>query len=493
MKPPGLSLKLALCLLAGLAAPLFGQAEDDLASSVEAFRQKVAAKQTAQPQAQNLAQLSMQLKALQGMISREEYEAAGEAVARLEQYAAMLELGDEWTQFSEALGKSLKQRDEQALGKWRGEVDKLVTDTKKACQEAKDSAELDPLLVRCAALQMRRERGANILTQQTRRKLEGVAAALSNWTNYLDFRDAGNVKRANEVLRNLTNNDSQYPVLTASQINKSFLTDTSSAPNARTAFAQVFAGLKTPEDLPGAIERLQNIAALPDNMELNMLRNEQKRLDNLLQAWEAVKRGDDAAASKILERMQQGGGMEEAQAYYDSLKSQILGRVIQNKAPAWTKLTLNPGEEPAAFFGRVLDELNAKGDYPTMIEVMKYADQINRPPGNGGYTKDRMVLDQFLAGQRFENVGDVQAAVTNYRLVVGSPMSKYIPTGRAEESLKKLYEKNPEAFKNNDSALTEEIRALRQQVMMLLQRSYSAQPGTYPPGFVPPNVVPPGR
>lgn len=113
-----------------------------------------------------------------------------------------------------------------------------------------------------------------------------------------------------------------------------------------------------------------------------------------------------------------------------------------------------------------------------MLEVMKFSDQISRSVPGASFGRDRIAIDQFLAAQRFEGIGDTLAAVTNYRLVVAAPAGKYTPTAQAQESLKKLQEKNPEIFKSYEGAVMEELRGLRQQIHILLGRSSG---GRFPP------------
>lgn len=480
MKLPNFPAKSAILFVLMLGSLPIARASGDVNGDLEALRKKIAAKEAEKPrQSMGGRQLSLQIKQLQALIARADYERAQQMLGNLAEYGLDPELQEEWAQVFELLGKELQKLQVASMEKWRGEVDQLVADAKKGCMEATSSADLDSLLVRCAALQMRREQQNNVLGERTTRKLMGAASTLSAWANYLDCRDSGNIKRANEALRGLRTNDSNYPVLSVKEIECRFITDDAESLNVRSALGKVFEGMKSPEDLPAALERLKTLSANPMNPELGNLRSEQNRILLIQQAWEAAKKGDDETASRSLERMASSGGFDDAQAYYEPLKRQVLGLVLQRKAEKWTKLPRNEDEGTPAYLGRILDELQGKEDYATMIEVMRFSDQISRPGQTGNFASDRGSMERFLAAQRFENSGDVPAAVTNYRFVVGSPPGKYVPLARSQEALKNLQEKFPEAFKSNEGALMEEMRGLRQQMQMLLGRTQGGRP--FPP------------
>jgi hypothetical protein len=469
-----------LALLAVFTLVTLRASASEVTDNLETLRKKLAAKEAERTQqSPGGSPTSQQIKMIQGLIARADYDKAQQLLGNVSNYGLPPEFQEEWMQVVDALGKDLEKLQAESMEKWRSEVDLLVADSKKGCLDAKNSADLDPLLIRCAALQMRREQQNNILGERTYRKLTGTASTLSSWANYLDFRDAGNIRRANETLRSLMTNESIFPVLTVQEIDARFLVDGAETLNSRSALAKVFEGVKSADDLPAALERLKVYSSSPMNPELSALRNEQKRMEAVQQAWEMVKKGDDSTALKTLDRMNSFGGMEEAQSYYEPLKRQIFRKALQSKAQAWSKLSQNSDEDAPAFLDRILDELQGRQDYAAIIEVMKFSEQINRTGQAGTSAQDRTALENFLAAQRFENAGDDLAAVTNYRLVVGAPSGKYVPTARAEEALKKLKEKNPEVFKNYEGALMEEMRSMRQQIQMLLGRTSGARP--YPP------------
>lgn len=479
-----LPLCLALPLFAILTVPTTKGGDEPSQVSLEVLRKKIAAKEAERAQQpQGGSQLSGQLKLLQSLIERGDLARASQMLDNnMLAYGLPPELQEEWIRIVEQLRKELENKQAEATEAWRKEIDQLVAETKAACLSAKSSVDLDPLLIRCAALQMCQDRRNTVQSERSGRKLSGAASLLETWADFLDFRDAGNTKRANDILRNLRTNNSNFPILSVQDIDGRFVLNDADSLTVREAFPKIFHGVASPDDLPGALDRLKSLAANPMNPELNSLRTEQRRLEAVMQAWEAVKNGDDASALKALERANNSGGFDDASSYYEPLKSRILSTVMQRKTQSWSKLTLNPGEEPAAFLGRILDELQTKGDYPTMVEVMKFSDQMSRPNGVGAFTAERQAIERFRAGQRLEAAGDPLGAMTNYRSVIASAGGKYVPTAQAQEAFKKLQEKNPELFKSADAALLEEIRSLKMMIQSMMARMGAGRPPYPMPG-----------
>ena len=359
------------------------------------------------------------------------------------------------------------------LEKWTSDIDALVKDTRKTCLEAKGSEDLDPLLLRCSALQMQATRSGDVMNERLNFKLEGLVHTLSAWTEYLDFHNAGDGKHANESLRKLTTNSVSFPVLTLKEI-EGRMVESDAQIDAQTALARVFEGVQSPDDLPKALERLQTYTRNQQNLQLNSLGGEAPHVSAYIDAWKVAQAGDTASAVVTLNRY--FGGLEAAQRYYTPIKEQIEAYLLRAKMSAWTKLTQNPNESVQAYLGRVLEDLKARGDYGTILEVMAFAGQVDRSANTLFSSSERQAIEQFLAGQRFEKVGDGLAAVTSYRIVVGLPAGKYSPTDLAVEALKRLQTKYPEAFKSYEGVVLEQLRALGQQFQFLQQ----ARPPGYP-------------
>ncbi len=209
-------------------------AADDASTSLESFRKKIAAQETDQQRQQSGGiSFSSQIKILQATIAREEYDQATSMLDNLGRYGLPSALQEEWPQIVDSLKKEIAVKQAGSLDKWRKEIESLIVDTRKTCLEAKGSADLDSLLVRCAALQMRRSSQNNVLAERTNRKLVGAASTISTWANFLDLRETGNGKRANEVLRSLISGQSDFPILKVEEIQAHLITDTAELLNTR--------------------------------------------------------------------------------------------------------------------------------------------------------------------------------------------------------------------------------------------------------------------
>jgi hypothetical protein len=443
----------------------------DVMDDLEGFRQKIAAAE-AKPSADNPvfrgAQLySIQLKQLENLIKRDDDDRAVQLLESSANYGLPPQFQDEWQRISALLTEELEKRKAGRLEKWAASVDQLVKDTKKTCLEAKAPEDLDGLLLRCSAAQMQANRGSDVMNERLSHKLQGVVQTLSGWASYLDFRNAGDKQRANNILRGLISNGFAFPILTVQEI-ESKLADVADAQmDIRTAIAKVFAGINSPDDLPTALERIQSYSGNPQNQQFNQLRTEAPRISAYMEAWKSAQAGDATTALAMLNRSL--SSLEEAQRYYTPIKGQIESRVLKDKVGAWTKLPQNPNEAPRDYLARILDEMKERADYATMLEVMAFASEVERTGKTLASLANRQAIEQFLAGQRFEKVGDGVAAITSYRLVVGLPASKYAPTDKAAEALTGLLTKYPEAFKSYEGVLSEQIRGLSQQIQMLQQ------------------------
>lgn len=459
------------------------RAEESSEKQLEAFRKKVAEAEAAlgtKNPYSGEGRASAQLQMLQMTIARGGYQNAMEMLERAVAYGIPPALQDDWLKLADQLSRDLVNRKAAEMEKLRVDVDQLVKDSRTACEEAKNSSDLDVIIVRCAALQAEREQGNTILNERISNKLNGTAKTLAAWAKYLDFRDAGNTKAANEALRSLTGSNSEFPLLSVETINARFAPNPPENVNGAAAMKQLFGGATSPDDIPKIIERLKAYLANPLNAQSNMsLQTELNRLEALEFVRSSMEKGDFDAALAGLGRFS-NSGLVETQELYVPIRSQLETLVLQNQVKKWTALTLNPGEDNAGFVSRIIDELSAKGEYAKLIEVLAFSDKVNRgqPNPSGTATSsvaERTAIERFLAAQRFESAGDLVAAANNYRAVVATAGPR-VPTKQAEEALKSILEKNPEIAKNTDGLVLEELRSLRQQMQMMMNRGMNGRP-----------------
>jgi hypothetical protein len=449
-----------------LSHPLI--ANEELAAKVRAFEKKTAALDgSGAERSPARMQSAPQLKTLAALLSRGDYEKARQLIGSVGVYDLSPELQQEWLEIAAAMNAELDKLKAAALEEWRVKVDALVKEAREACLAAKSSADIDPILVRCAALQMQRLGQENVLGQRAARKLAGVIATLESWMNFLDFRAANNGKAANDILRTLAANQTQFPVVTIPEIQAHFTADEAGKLTMQQALAHVYAGVKTPDELPAAIDRLGAVMKDPMNPELQSLNSELTRLETLRSAWDAAKKGADDAASRALAVVQTYGMAPEMQVRFEQLRNQVARRALESSLKAASGLELQPDEDLAVYARRVLDRFQEKGDYAAMLTAMKSADALAAPGRPDSFAQDRLTIENFLSAQRFEAIGDILAAVTGYRLVVGASGGRYAPTKPAGEALQRLREKHPDVFKDFQGVVLEELRQLRQQIQAI--------------------------
>jgi hypothetical protein len=354
--------------------PLHAEVTDDL----ENFRKKAAEEESKAP-ADALPrgpQLSLQIKQIENLIKRGNEEQAMVALENLGIFGLPPALQEEWQHLGPLLSEELEKSKARRLEKWTASIDQLVKDTRKACLEAKTSDDLDALLLRCSNLQMQADRNRTVMTERLSRKLQGVAQTLTSWTSYLDYQNAGDGKKANEALRSLTNGNSQFPVLTIKDMESRFADVADGQMDIRRIAARVFDGINTPDDMPKALERLQSYSRGALASQGNSLGTEVTHVTAYIDAWKAAQAGDLATAMAALSRS--FGGYEDIQRYYAPIKAQIEGRLVQDKAKGWTKLTPNPSEPARNYLLLIVDELKERGYYITMLVVMSFATKIDR-------------------------------------------------------------------------------------------------------------------
>jgi hypothetical protein len=476
-----------------LLVPIKARAENELADKVHAFAQKVAAsqEQASKPptgdekdpaalarrdyeqreRQESGRRFTTQSKLLEAALRRDDFEAALQLTRDAGNYPLRADLTEQWSDLLVGVVDGVEKQSKEAQEKWYATVNELVKEAHDTCLAATHSTDLDSLLLRVAATQMRRSRRDTILSQRGDEKLSGVTLTLQNWARYLDHRDAGNVKTANEVLRSFGANASQFPVLAAGELKSKWLsvgTENSLAENAKI----ILGDLKMPDDLPGVLDRWKKLLQDP---QLSPTGNSYDnsvtaRLETMQKAFAALQLGDDQTALRFLNSTSFEGGQPDLVPYFTSLKNKLFDSVVAARVKSVAGLEPDRERGWAELLQRAMERLQDKGDYNGVLELQKVQESLDRRPGNAESTS----IQHFLAAQRFEAAGDILSAIIEYRTVVATPTGKFIPQKEASDGLKRLQERNPEAFKGYEGAVLQELRNLRQQLQIL--------PNRFPPG-----------
>lgn len=470
-----LARRLSLSLLC-LSLPLIASA-DDIDQQIDAIRQKVLASSPGDknnPQAAMVQERALAvLASAQQMIRRGDYENAAQTLDQVTPYLPPNMQAD-WQKFSKQFTASLEKEKATQIENRQKEATALVEAVRKGCLEAKTSADLDSLFVRCAAAQGERNMGSDALSQRVQEKIMSSGATLQAWAKYLDFRDAGDARAANASLKRLTENNSGIPILKIEEINARYLPVVSDEMNPSAAFLSLATGLKSPADLPALKTKMEAYMATPKNQMVNgVFSSELNRIQGLMNVQDLITKKDYATALTQLSRWN-SSGRDDTLSFYEPICTQLRDEIFANILSKWTTRKKAPDEDDQVFIDSVIDELAAKGDYAQIVELLKASETLQRtrpnpPSGNTSTYGERTAIEQFLAAQRFEEAGDYLGAITNYRFVVAAK-GPHIPTDKAQAALKSLLEKYPDMAKNQDGLLIQEMQSLRQEMRMLMGR-----------------------
>ncbi len=457
------------------------QTSDSLLKQLRAFDAKITGqpteKEIAEHEAQRALHFQLQLKSLIAMIVRAEYDKAHQMVVSGSFNHVPPAVFQDWAELSHSLVTDLEKLKQEQLQTWVARVDQLVEDAREQLLAATSAGDLDPLLMRTATLQMQRLGQDNAVGQRALKKLEGVAATLERWMAFLDYSFASNSKAANESLERLINNQGQFPVLTMPEIRARLIIDSPDDKMTLTgAITYVFDPIQSPADVPEARERLQEVLATGAN-ELQTLRAEREAMEMVQAAWEALQKGDEAAALGHVKRMGTRGSSSATEPYYQRLRDHITELAHTRQMLAATGVERGKNESFSAYFEKLTGEAYAAADFSKVLELMSLHESVDRSEASSNFG-DRSTIEKFLAAQRFEAAGDIPMAIGAYRDVVGaSRPGPYAPLQLAQDALSRLKEQYPTLFEDLDGVVLQELRAMRHQLLRMQQTQGRGGPG----------------
>ena len=468
--------------LFAFAAATLG-APDDITERLRAFSEK-AASQTAAASSSVISRsergsVTSQLKMLSGLITRGDFERAQQLISSAPVHGPSPELQTEWNELSLVLLEQIEKAKAKAVEELRVQVDALVNDVRTACLNATTSAEVEPLLIRAAALQMRRSGQENAVAQRVSQKLSAAASLVETWCRYLDLTKAGKADQGTEVLRSLLRDGSQFPILTVAEIGAKLASASKAARTDRKQLTpreraqKLFDPINTPEDLPAAVERLEVIRAESESGQRAPFDAEDRLLQQAMDATSAAKRGDYLP----IVRLMPGSGEPEVARFIARLQDAVVRPRLAEilRAPAEVQLTAEDNAQ--TYLDRILANWQSKANYAGIVDTLRGAERLGTLVA--ALPTDRLITEKFLAAQRFDNAGDAISAVNAYRSVAGATGTRYAPVQAAADALTRLQAKQPEVLKDYQGVILQELREIRE----ILQR----QPN-YPAGYPRPGV-----
>lgn len=452
------------CLVWICLAPLL---QGEPLAQLEAFSKKLETS-TPSPQDQSdyRSNVMQALALIRLSLKQGDYEQARQSLRSFNGYRLPPEIQKEWAELTGSVLQQINELEEKATAQWQADVDQLVADTRVACLTATKPDNLDALLLRCAALQMKRSQRGSVWGERISYKLNGCVQTLEGWSKYLDFKVVNNPLAADTALRGLLGKSSQYPVVPEDEIRKRLINEAVTEGSYADILAKSFQGITSPDKLSVVRERLQPYREL-NPMYGNAFDGAIDRAAALTAAWNCVEKNQLEEARKNLDHYIENVAGVDNSKYFKPLLQQVVTALLRKKAAAWIGLVAAPEENGQKMIDRLLTEMKNKQEYDkmltAMVEIMPLAEFLDLPPLYG----ERGALEKFLAAKRFMAAKDEISAFSCYRQVVGSAKLRYVPQAEAEEEMKKLIEKNPELTKGGDPALMAEIQALRAQLQAI--------------------------
>jgi hypothetical protein len=437
-------------------------AEDNLDSMLAGFIKKLSAQAEPATDATGVDRrvLPAQLRALHALLVERKYERAQAALGALMVYGLPADLQAEWVKIENALQQQVKEAMAKQNEAWQAKVDRLVSDAKATCLGATIASDVEPLLVRVTGLQLERNTNGTVLAQRYGRKLDGVVSLATAWSNYLDYKAAGNEEAQNTALKTLLS-DNAFPILTRSEIEARIEAAQSLSVE---KFARILEGLRSLEDLPKTVQELKAAASRPAIQARGMPRLDGQNFELLLTLWEAVKQGDLTVLSQWPSDYA-GSYTPQVQSTWRQYRDEIATLFLAEAFKGRVNLPPKPRELAEPYAERLLQTLREKRGFETMTEVYRLRQSLLlAAPKGENWASERAQFETLAAARRFEVAGDTLGAITAYRSIVGGAAGKYFPMDEATEALKRLRAANPAAFNDVQGVVLEELRSLRQQL-----------------------------
>lgn len=455
--------------------------------------------------AQNEPDQSTELEAqVKNLTAMGEGFAAGAAMARSSDSAALKQIARDYQEFSENFGsvQSYLQNNQYddatvTLKRWlartRNEgVKKALTELLAAIEKEEQirakklAKQVDELFAQAAA-ELQKAKSPDEVEQiqrslqdfrnqmrlnsrETRKlssRLDKANNVLSYWQQVLNSEQRQEWSSALGTLRNLRNSDRETSGLISREmvvgrfqlILENALKDPAAGGKneeldavVERALAGLLDGVKTPKDAAAAVRRMELLQSVssygPRGERLSVWRNQLATLAQLQELYESgsygllLARGGDMATSFPTRGYDRG-----------NLRDERLGNLVtmlQVNALAavtgWKDLgAARPGESFADFLKATAEKALAAKDWPRLFEVLAYySAHSGERYGRGGSAQDG--VRALIAGQQLEKVGQFRDAARHYTACIAE-VGPFVPIEAAAEALTRLRTEHPEAFR----------------------------------------------
>ncbi len=402
---------------------------------------------------------------------------------QLQEYLAQIGYGvppeymEEIAALAETIEKEAIEQQKEEEKKRMADADQLVADAKKACLTAKTSDELNPILLRCSELQNRRQNQNGAFEQRIQEKIQGVNELLRNWMQYLDQKAIGNTSTANYALKNMTEHNGRFPILSVEEISARIVREPDplqpAQQNPEQILAKVWEGIDSLAKLEIAQKRInENIAALEKDSSrmqigtLQRLREEKAKIDNCAHLNETLQTRE--AATNLLRN---GEPRNEPRTESLSIANLLYWKALEIIAATSNGPAKEKNESSEAYVTRVLNDFEKAEKYGDIANILRasYCPRGYTSSETRLKTDSLSAIDGLMAAQRMEDAGDFTGAITAYRSIVALPLKSYVPTKQAEAKLKALIAAHPDIAKDSNLELSAELKRFRMEMQSTMR------------------------
>ncbi|RYD24391.1 MAG: hypothetical protein EOP88_00255 [Verrucomicrobiaceae bacterium] len=323
----------------------------------------------------------------------------------------------------------------------------ITKEISETIPKATKITDLDPLLEKIDALS--RSRGNRQRSERVSNELENLRRLenfTSSWQDYLQALGTGQRTRANQLLRNLSGNESRLPVprsLVISMIQE----DTPEAAKANEPLPSI-------TELDQIEPTLRKLRAISMNSRNSSSGIYPENLDQAIQSlatldktYQDFKAGLPTNLGLILRQDGSHFGNQADPAYTAALRVKLLLLVL----PGYLGIpdeAAKPDEDIARYLDRVEKTSAEKGDAATCARVIET--WVAFEPGAAGASAARSLLVAFRAGQAQEVAGQAFQAAVSYQNALAAGPSTAL-AGLIGKRLEEIKRSNPEEYKRASS------------------------------------------
>ncbi len=442
----------------------------DSANDHERYAAQRVERQLAEMQA-----LSLQLKKARIFTKNSNYRDALQNLQRLESKLSSLLVSDRALEAFIELTGELQVLQQHAYQVWYADIDALIEDARRVCLAAETSADMDALILRLAALEMKRPNSTNnvVVTRGTE-KLRGTVNTVQSWMRYLDQRRAGNSEAANNTLKQLERSSSNFPLLTREQLAGKWMKETK-VENPDAVAIEILARIT--EDPDTLVQAIRSFEAAVEDPQLSKNEYFQHEVIPQLTAYkkgfEALEAKDFETAESVYKSINRGS-RSALFPYTDALKNRLSNGVTALRLEQFIGEPIDMNQPVDAQVEVYLEQFWNEGKLLKIKEILNLQSYGKKTQAALATRKILGALNDYLTGQQFEQANDVVSAYQSYRKTLKYTGQGHPLNDLAIAALKRLRATAPDRIDRfDDSALIQEIQELREELNRTMRMRHS--------------------